>query len=68
MIELIIAITLISLGIAIIFFKSNFTSKPTTKQVEEEVVEKKIVKRSVPLEELVIPGNFPSEIVFYFCS
>ena len=43
--------------------------KPTgivpPKKVEKP---KKDVVRSVPLEQLVVPSNFPSEIVFYFGS
>jgi sulfite reductase alpha subunit-like flavoprotein len=76
MIELIGAILLIALGLAFILWKKNAgTSKSETKKVDIKKTpeaagpaEKKLFISKVPLESLVVPGNFPSEVPIYFGS
>jgi uncharacterized membrane protein len=71
MLALIIPVFLILIGIFLIVFKQKTTksvtiSKDTPAQTSADQSKKEELKPT--LEELTIPGNFPSEIVFYFGS
>ena len=74
MLHIVIPILLILVGLALVFLKSGKKPTPSTASTATESPGKpeentKTTKsRSVPLEDLVVPGNFPKELVFYFGS
>lgn len=67
MLQIAIPIILILIGLALILKFRPKPKPPAPIQAKEESPKKEI-KRSVPLEDLVLPGNFPSEIFLYFGS
>lgn len=72
MIDIIIPIVLIVIGIVIVLLRNKMkpnSTKTVTATPDKKSESAPVIKtRSIPLEELVIPGNFPSELVFYFGS